>query len=310
MTYGDRLIEHCHSTQDGLLLVAPFVKVAVLAQLFDQVDADLPVDVVTRWWPWEIAHGVSDLEVWELFRGRETVRRLFLRQDVHAKYYRADRRCLVGSVNLTQKALGQVDPANFELMVELPSTTPDLVRFEEELWRAAVVVDEDTYLRMGELVAQLPTTTAEPADLPAAVAPRPSPGGGQGVDLATWIPRTRQPEDLYLAYAGRTDELSQASAAASVADLAVLNVPAGLDPETFQRAVRTMLLQTPVVAAIDRFLGVERRFGEVSQHVATLVGGDSSGRDWQVILRWFRHFAADRYHYRRPQYSELVVRSS
>lgn len=301
--HADRLVELCRSAKDQVVLVAPFIKLAALERLLDALSPDVPLDCVTRWWPQELASGVSDLEIWQLFYKSEGSRRLFLRQDLHAKYYRADGRCLLGSANLTGRALGYVQPANFELLVDLPAATHELVEFEHALWRGTVQVDDNAYRAMRELVMSLPP---QPESAPIVDG---TPDGPIALlDVTTWIPRTRHPEDLYLAYRGDAELLTHAAAASAAADLAILNIPSGLSRAQFDLAVRTLLLQTPVAWAVDRFLATERRFGEVTQLLGEIAGTSQPGMDWQALLRWFLHFAPDRYCYRRPRHTELIGR--
>lgn len=291
----------CRSAQAELLLVAPFIKTATLKPLLDLMPEGVAVRCVTRWWPHEIAAGVSDLEVWELFRGHDS-RTLFLRHDLHAKLYKTGERCLVGSVNLTGKALGTVSPPNLELLVEVtPASTK---AFEDELWLATVEVDDQMCQAMRELVDALPVP------MPSA---RPAPthrqAGAATAGLAGWIPRTRHPENLLIAYRGGASEnLSRAAAEAAAGDLDALAVPEGLDEDSFRQAVGVLLLQTPVAAAVDRFATTERRFGEIRDLVARHTGEDDGSRSWQTLLRWLTHFLPGRYGYRRPKHSELFSR--
>src|SRR5690606_29509532 len=96
---------------------------------------------VTRWRPEEIAAGASDLEVLDLIRARPRAR-LYIHPLLHAKFFRVDRRCLVGSANLTQRALGWTVPSNFELMLELPADEYGLSDFEETLFAEAFEATE------------------------------------------------------------------------------------------------------------------------------------------------------------------------
>src|SRR4051812_46006665 len=103
----------CSNARDELVLVAPFIKQAVLMRLLDATASSVAVRVVTRWSPQEIKSGVSDLEVWDVINARSGAV-LLLRADLHAKYYRADMSCLVGSANLTHAALGLATVPNLE----------------------------------------------------------------------------------------------------------------------------------------------------------------------------------------------------
>jgi len=52
---------------------------------------------------------------------------LYIRQDLHAKFFAADDRCLVGSANVTSAALGWREPANLELLIPVKRTTAEVV---------------------------------------------------------------------------------------------------------------------------------------------------------------------------------------
>lgn len=118
MILGTELSKLCTEADRELLLVAPFIKASVLERLLDKISSDVTLKCITRWFPEEIVTGVSDLEVWNLIQNRPNSS-LWLRSDLHAKYYRADNHCLVGSANLTGKALGWSDCPNLELLVPL-----------------------------------------------------------------------------------------------------------------------------------------------------------------------------------------------
>lgn len=297
----DKLEDLCRSATRGLVLVAPFMKVGVLARLLHQLPTDVPVTAVTRWWPQEIAAGVSDIEIWDLFRTRAE-RRLWVRNDLHAKLYQADDTCLVGSANLTAKALGLSSPANFELLLQMPASDPTIVAFHSQLWNSAVEVTEDLFDLTRSLVDAL-TPLSGAIEIDAASVLIDSP------ELGRWLPQLRQPEDLRLAYEGRYDELSSAAAYAATVDLETLHVPRGLDGETFREFVGVALLRTPVIAGIDEFVSAdERRFGEMRRKLAELDPLSDPSRDWQTIFRWLLYFLPDRYEYRRPHFSELIRR--
>lgn len=284
--------------------MAPFVKDPVLRRLLAVTPSSTPVRIVTRWLPQEIAAGVSDIEIWDAVVSRPGTD-LFLRPDLHAKYYRADDRCLVGSANLTGTAVGIGPAPNLELLVAVDPNTSGLDGFERELFEGAVPVDADIVAITRAAVEQLPSLPV--LDGPVDVLPA-SPDADVE-DLRRWLPQLRQPEDLYPAYAGQPEAVSRASFGAARSDLAVLRLPPGLDADPFRVVVRATLLRMPLVRAVDAFVVEPRRFGEVRDFIETRRAVTGSGSDaWQVLFRWLMHFAADRYEYRRPRHSELIVR--
>lgn len=299
----DRLEAHCSTAAEELLLVAPFVKQPVLHRLLDATSPSTPVRIVTRWLPQEIAAGVSDIEVWDEVVARPATS-LHLRHGLHAKLYRADGRCLVGSANLTGAAVGTSSAPNLELLVAVDADEPGLHEFERELFDGAVVVDADIVDVTRAAVKELPAFVVldEPSET------TPSSAEGAGGRLDRWLPRSRQPDDLFIAYTGRIEALSRVSTSTAKADLAVLRLPAGLDERAFRALVGAMLLRMPMVRALDAFVVEPRRFGEVRDFLAARRGDAGSSDAWQVLFRWLMHFASDRYEYRRPRHSEIIVR--
>ena len=130
MILGTELSKLCTEANKELLLVAPFIKASVIERLLDKISPGVSLKCITRWFPEEIVAGVSDLEVWNLIQNHDNSS-LWLRPDLHAKYYRADNRCLIGSANLTGKALGWSHYPNLELLVTLSADEPTVKTFED-----------------------------------------------------------------------------------------------------------------------------------------------------------------------------------
>lgn len=150
-------------------MVSPFIKEGVLRKLFQALPITPEVTVVTRWIPEEVARGVCDLEIFNLVKQRPKTR-LFLHPCLHAKYYRFDSRCLVGSANLTDKALGWVPVPNIELLLEMSSEEHGLHGFEERLLFQSIKATENIRDSIALAVAEIQkqskiTTSVESTDL-------------------------------------------------------------------------------------------------------------------------------------------------
>ena len=192
MILGDHLERLCQSTTQILWLVAPFIKQATLKRLLEQVAPVVTVNCVTRWRPDEIVAGVSDLEVWLLIRERPNST-LWLRSDLHAKYYRGDQQVLIGSANLTNTALGWSPRPNLELLI----SSDLLPKFEQELLTGSVMVDNSIYEQVKQVVEALPPQTMPKLDSTQFI-----PESFEDDDLPTmpiedWLPMLRRPESLY-----------------------------------------------------------------------------------------------------------------
>ena len=296
-----------------LVLIAPFIKSRVLNELLQKVSDQVRIRCVTRWKPDEIAAGVSDLAVFDLLASRDRAS-LQLLPHLHAKYFRADERCLVGSANLTASALGWISPCNLEILVEFPRTDPQLLEFEHLVLSEATIATAEIRSMMKTAVEEIvmcrrEAQVAMSADWQAETSDHIHEATSNDA-MATWLPTTRQPRDLYLAYAGRGDELSEAAREAALRDLSMLDPPVGLGQEAFARVVAATLLQMPLLAEIDVYVARPRRFGAVRDLVTAKTGQDRrrASDSWQTTMRWLLEFMPNRYRRTVPSHSEVFGR--
>jgi hypothetical protein len=304
---GLRLEQLCDQATYEVLLVAPFIKQATLKRLLDQIAPIVKVNCVTRWRPDEIVAGVSDLDIWLLIRERPNSS-LWLRSDLHAKYYRGDKQVLIGSANLTNTALGWSLRPNLELLIY----TELLPEFERELLVGSVMVDDSIYEQIKQMVEALPpgmmpkldtiqfiTESLKDDDLPV-------------IPTDAWLPMLRRPESLFTAYIGEGDKLGTGSRIAAISDLQALDIPSGLNIEQFEAYVGVQLLQRPIVRQVDKFVEIPQRFGAVRDFLKTLPCAAHEGFDadiaWQTLMRWLIHFLPVRYDLSVPRHSEIFHR--
>lgn len=310
---GDLLHELCAQTAAELVLVAPFAKVGTVERLLAVLPPSASLRMVTRWRVEEIVAGVSDLEVWPLLQSRSGCQ-LFLHPFLHAKYFRGDGQCLVGSANLTAAALGWSEPRNLELLVPLAASQLALAEFERDVFRASVPVTDELYLQMRDLVDAL--GPVKPPHVVAAEVVKERPDVAYVVDPMPgrdeWVPQLRNPEDLYTAYSGQAELLPGTSREAAYSDLALLSVPPGLSKAAFELSVAGLLLQMPIVLEVDRLVTTPQRFGAVRDLLERLPcahrKGFSADRAWQTLMRWLRHFLPKRYGLAIPNHSEVFFR--
>lgn len=298
----------CSSAVDELVLVAPFIKYRVLNELLQHTHTSVTVQVVTRWLPQDVRVGVTDVEVWDVMKSRPKGS-LWICDDLHAKYYRADESILVGSANLTAAALGLTDSPNLELLVSARADCRDLEGFEKMLLQQAVRVNDE--------IADLTRRAASLLPVPFFIPTSNATHFGDSFESFSahqrqrnrWIPLLRQPEDLYIAYLGRSEELTSTARRCALADLEMLDIPLGLNGKGFKIVVGAALLRFPAIAAVAAFITEPRRFGEVRQFMSSkMEAQDTASRDWQVVLRWLLYFLDDRFEYGRPNFSEIIAR--
>lgn len=313
MTLGTQLEQLCQSGKRDVLLVSPFIKVSAFQRLLAGIADEVSITCVTRWRPEEIVAGVNDLEIWPLLRDRPRSM-LWLRSNLHAKFYRADDRCLVGSANITNTALGWMPHPNLELLVAMPAQHPTMQAFETEIFRECLLVDQYIFEHMSKLVGLV-----EPQIVSQLLVIHDVPNPTYKADLlepyipaADWLPTLRQPADLYLAYAQRNNELTEIGRAATQLDLREFPVPPGLPRSAFDAYVGVLLIQKPLIQKIDALLITPQRFGAVRDFLSNLSGTTNSDFDatraWQTLMRWLLYFLPMRYMRIPSRHSEVIQR--
>jgi hypothetical protein len=305
LSIGQNLVDVVQNTQHELWIVAPFIKLNALSRLINELNQQVKIHCFTRWRPEEIAIGVSDIDIWLLLKDRGNSQ-LWIRSDLHAKYYRADKTCLIGSANLTATALGWASNPNLELLLDVPINHPSLVNFETELMAKAILVNDALYQQTKELVTQLEPEIKSLQYLEQEVASTEI----SIIDLETWLPSLRNPEQLYWAYQGEKGKFSSGIYDIAILDLQVLNIPKGLSKSSFESYVGYSLLQLPIIQKVDIFVAQPRRFGEVSAYLKTLPCANVPDFDskfaWQTLMRWLLFFLPTRYNQWVANHTEMI----
>lgn len=308
---GENLCKLFSQAEEKIVIVAPFIKRKIIEKLIKNVPTIIPIHCVTRWRPDEIALGVSDLDVWPLLQQRGNAK-LQICYNLHAKYYRADQRCIVGSANVTAAALGFSTRPNLELVVEVPSQHPVLQAFEYQLSELAVDVTDQIYDDISIIVEQfkkqmLPNLLLPTMDLSTAEA-----NDSETVaQTLIWWPKMRHPSDLYNVYINKVEDLLDDSVRAGRDDLTVLGIPINLTETMFHGYVASLLIQQPLVKHINKYLYQPQRFGAMKEYLrkffSTLeleLKPDATVL-WQTLMRWLTYFLPQRYEITVPNHSEI-----
>jgi hypothetical protein len=302
---GDSVLRLLRGSSEEVVLVAPFVKVGALSRLLTALAPEASVLLITRWRPEEVRSGVSDVEVFDLVTERRggAVR---LMNNLHAKYYRAGSRILIGSANISDAAMGWGRSPSVELLVEM-SGASCWVEFEDRLRRSSVLATASLrdYVRAAALAITLP---------PSMEYVEYSESGAAAVcgDQSLWIPESRSPEGLWSAYSSGLHSLASAARATASRDLRALDLPLGLQRAAFNRYVGSILLQSVHMAQLDEMLLVSGRFGAlrhaISSHRTYAHSGRTPTEILQTSIRWLLHFCPMQFEVRVANFSETLVR--
>lgn len=289
---GRQLERLAATAASSLMLVAPFTKESVVERLLSHVREGVDVCIYTRWRVDEVAAGVSDLAVWNVAQNHGAS--VWLCNSLHGKLYLSDARALVGSANLTNRALGWAPSPNLELLIECPPTDAGVVDFVAELQRHSVPASQQLHDDIAALVEGYREAhpTPEPASSVAAAGM-----GDDGSPSMDWFPQLQEPRDFVEAYQGNLECLTRQGCASARIDLEALSLPAGLDDDSLRAVVAGALLQTPLLASIDSLVAEPQRFGAVVDLIASETGmpREQATYVWQGLMRWMLFFLPDRY---------------
>lgn len=288
-TPGDEILSLVSSAERNILIVAPFIRSEALSRLAEKIPNHIKTNIVTRWRPADLVSGVSDLAVYDLAVSREFS--LFVRYDLHAKYYAADDKCLMGSPNLTLTALGWSKPSNLELLTPVDRKTDRMIEFEEVLFSGTISVNESHRNRLERLLKEVSRPSINIPDIPDI--------SNTGVLSSDWIPRSRNPEELFLVYSGNFD-VSRVALQIMREELATIGVVPGLNEDGFRALVGSTIIQAPLICKVVEYIDAN---GQVSEkdliEILRELGsneGDPKPRDLlQVLERWFSYFLSDQY---------------
>ena len=289
-TLGDDVISLLSVAQHNALIVAPFMRSATLTRLLDSISTGTDIRVVTRWRPTDLLAGASDLGVYDVVESRGVP--LYLRNDLHAKFFAADERCLIGSANVTDTALGWRSPANLELLAPIARTADHIVEFEKALDVGALRATAEYRDHLADLIEKL-------RGLPVVIPGREDDASTMGLLPPSWVPRTRNPEDLYSVYRGEVD-VSRSVLQAMQEELAKIGTVPGMNEETFRTWVAATIIQTPLVSRVLQYIENE---GEVTEAVLSnllvKIGADdkeSRTREvLEILKRWLTYFLPTQY---------------
>lgn len=285
---GERLKSLLERAKQRVLLCAPFIKAEVLQTVLPLVSTSVPVRIVTRWRPVEVALGISDLEVLDIANARPHTE-LRLLDDLHAKLYLADEQCLVGSANLTASALGWTKRSNVELLVPAKPYDADVAFLLERL-AAADLATEEIRSKIENLA-----TTCEVSKLEEGWAMT---GKAEARRLA-WLPRCAAPDKLYEIYLNpETNVVVEGTKEDGLADLRDLQISPGLSEMDFKANIQgTLHLMSAVARIIDAVpQGLTDAGGitRVEEARPDLLGPDAE-KQWRIVRDWLAVFFLDKF---------------
>jgi hypothetical protein len=297
---GEVVLELAENALERVVIAAPFIKGAALEHIVSELREGIELTVVTRWVPEEIASGVSDVEVWDVVRALSDAElRLF--PGIHAKYFRFDDAVLLGSANVTARALGWVPRPNLELLVEVAASS--LASFEADLLSGSFEVDDLTADAMRE-AAQVVAGNSR-------VFSSVSGESEDSDDEDVWFPRSLQVQYLFDCYRGNEESVISSVFVDGLSDLQWLRVPQGLDRSSFTNYVAVRLQQLPYVAIVDESAAkaISRSQGQALLAHLGVAADSSACEDWDRLVGWLVTFLPRRFRVKQTYTGPALERS-
>jgi hypothetical protein len=298
------LEERIQSSDNIILILVPFAKLAALQKLHWLNSKQVKIKVVCRWRPEDIVSGVSDLEIYPFLKQSDC--ELYINSTIHLKLYVfASNTAFNTSGNMTLRGLGYSESANIEVGNMVSLTTSDWTKIYDVINSSRLVTD-DIYQRFKEYSAQNPPVSRPlpPIDL------MPAP---KSYTISS-LPATDSPKklaDFYFNHEKKNVSLEDMRRAAH--DLAIFGIPPGLSSSEFDKRLGDVFSKTPFVTDFIAFLKSSRslRFGAVNDWIHNKCEDVPLPYRWEIkentriFYDWLVHYHQD-ISWDRPNHSQVI----
>ncbi len=285
---GERIKKLLGQAKSEVIICAPFIKLLPFKLILGSVPRSVAVKVVTRWRAAEVALGVSDLEIFDVINDRENSE-LRLVNELHAKLYVADQKCLAGSANVTGAALGWSNQPNLELLLDVERSDLRIKGLIDRIKDAELA----TYQIRSALEVEVNEITNPSLEdilffdedqLTGAISP--------------WLPQCAAPDKLFKVYQDAlTNAVATGTLEDALSDLRALLPPKDLSEQNFVLYIASTLQELPSFQQIisrvpERVSDVkgEQLVAEIKPEMTPL----ECRRQWIIIRDWISVFMSDR----------------
>ena len=298
------IVDLLRSATDEIIIAAPYIKAKTLQQLVSFIPDNISkLTCITRWLPEDIASGVCDLEIFDIVGGRlEGTLRLY--PHLHAKYFRTSTQALIGSANITARALGWFSPSNLELLVQLPIDILGLSEWEKRLLDSSLpattelrdqIAKEAQILKAEGVITRVPEVESI---------------SQESNSLILWFPECPTPERLWEVYkGGGFDTMVRSAREGAERDLIALAPPKGFSKELFEAYVTGILKQMPIIRSIDKLSSHGLSDSQAIAFLSETLDSDinyTNDKAWLVLKRWLTHFFPTEYRLETSQ--EVLIK--
>ena len=283
-SHGHRIRELFSTAKESVVIIAPFIKIGALCSLTEAVEPDIHLRCVTRWLPEEVAEGVTDPAIIYELQKRGNYR-LTIVDNLHAKIYIADNRCLAGSVNTTNKGFGD----NIEVLLESSINEPDIKNTLSKIDETEKIAT----IEMAEKIMMLATSLPQqdPFDV-----------------TKVWFPLSNKPDGAFKFYSNIPEGYFSEPERLLITDLERANIPPGLSESEFRFEICSLLSEIPLVdALLDVTKDITITQSDAHAQLDLLSNEAFSVNDlWRSLVNWVVCFFPDQV--MRQEISEVALR--
>ncbi|KDA00715.1 hypothetical protein HOC_19176 [Hyphomonas oceanitis SCH89] len=289
ITDGEKLKRLLSASASEVILCAPFIKKSVIDVLLAIVPEGVSIKIYTRWNAWDVAAGVTDLDVFDACKERLGTE-LLLVDNLHAKAYVSDQSVLIGSANLTNTALGWAKAPNLEILIETDIAEHNVAQLLNSLERSARRATRNERDRIADQASRLAVETGPEAATFA---------GELSTVFGAWFPKCAVPEHLYSVYrAIPSSALTDGALDDAKRDLKDLSLPSNLGEHGFLQATKSATMQMTMFQEV-----IERASSQLTDRMGMdLVRRLCPGCDerdaiivWATVRNWVQHFFNDEF---------------
>jgi len=156
----NQIITEITDTTSNLQIISAYCKEDAVRFIEDSITTPLDSKkLMVRFTLDDILSGASDVSVYEYCKAHEW--QIYLRFDLHAKTYVFDnKRCIVGSANLTSKGIGLCQSGNYEIATLAEMNDEERQKIDS-LFNTAILMTDELYNKMKlqiEIANQHPLT--------------------------------------------------------------------------------------------------------------------------------------------------------
>ena len=279
------------TVQKELVVFCPFIKTKVLKRLIQNLEID--ITIVTTWRKKNFIHGSSDAELFSF--SKENNITLLKHPNLHMKIWVLDDENIIStSANISERALGGVEPSNREFMNSLKSMDNYDKNAFKDILKESSAVTEDDYLAVKDL-KPVKIEEEPPIELKEEM----------NIISLDDLPRTATLEELWDNYSNdiKNDNF--------IHDYQLFDLLPGLTHDAFLRIIYKVLFEKEIIKALTmRLREKEMYWGEVKLWLR----GQVDVSEWQnyelndcidVIYNWLPSLKSQ-YSIKKPNYSEQI----